>query len=117
MRQANLPLDLAFKTRLNYRLDFDDLYGVIQPTVKTNFITDVEKEHIVNAIFIMIQNGISLTVKNDINQFLQEDTNKETEEAKPTAAKKSTSPFQGFFQASRKQESSSGPNSGFNPKG
>jgi len=65
--------------------------------VKTNFITEVEKEHIVNAIFIMIQNGISLTVKNDLNQFLHEDTNKEKEESKPQVAKKSATPFSGFF--------------------
>lgn len=104
MRRSNSALDLAFKTRLNYRLDFDDLYGVIQPTVKTNFITEVEKEHIVNAIFIMIQNGISLTVKNDLNQFIHEDTNKEKEESKPQVAKKSATPFSGFFQANKRQE-------------
>ena len=63
MRRANLPVNLAFKTRINYRLDFDDLYGVIQPRVKANFITKKEKQHVINAMLIMIQNGISLAAK------------------------------------------------------
>lgn len=63
LRYANLPINLAFRTRTNYRLDFDDLYGVIQPRVKANFITKKEKQHVVNAMFIMIQNGISLAAK------------------------------------------------------
>lgn len=63
LRRANLPLNLAYRTRVNYRLDFDDLYGVIQPRVNSNFITLKEKQHLINAMFIMIQNGISLAVK------------------------------------------------------
>lgn len=66
LRNANLPINLAFRTRTNYRLDFDDLYGVIQPRVKANFITKKEKQHVVNGIFIMIQNGICLAAKTNV---------------------------------------------------
>lgn len=69
----------------------------------------------------MIQNGISLTVKNDINSFLHEDQSKDNQEDKAPAPKKSNSPFQGFFQASKKQAPSAGPapvqSTGFSPKG
>lgn len=63
MRRSNLAINLAFKSRINYRLDFDDLYGIIQPQVKANFISPKEKQHVINSIFIMIQNGIALVAK------------------------------------------------------
>ena len=50
----------CFRTVTSYRLMFDKLYSIIQPTVKTNFISVLEKRQVLDAIFIMIENGISV---------------------------------------------------------
>lgn len=61
----NLPeLSICFQNKLNYRLDFDLIYSIIQPWVKTGFITEREKKAVINATFIMIQNGITLCSQN-----------------------------------------------------
>lgn len=60
MRYHLPEMSICFQTKLNYRLEFDHVYSIIQPKVKTGFITPKEKQNVINAIFIMIQNGISL---------------------------------------------------------
>jgi hypothetical protein len=89
MRNSNLPINLAFRTRSSYRLDFDDLYGIIQPQVKANFITNLEKQHIINSIFIMIQNGISLASK-AVNLIKQSTSDN-------TTGTNASNPFSGFM--------------------
>lgn len=61
MRNTLPEISICFQNKLNYRLDFDYVYSIIQPRVKTGFITPKEKEILINALFIMIQNGISLS--------------------------------------------------------
>lgn len=63
MRSSVDPNIASFTTNLEYRLNFDDVFGLIQPKINGRFINHEDKKWLKTAIIAMIQNGI--TLKND----------------------------------------------------
>ncbi len=58
--KSHLPAKvLAFKNKFNYREDLDFIYSIIQPDIETNFVNEEQRQILEDAIFIMIENGIS----------------------------------------------------------
>jgi hypothetical protein len=58
--RSNLPAAcLAFRNKSNYREDLDEIYSIIQPQVASVILNESDKRMLEDAIFIMIQNGIS----------------------------------------------------------
>lgn len=58
--RANLPAtSLAFRNKFSYKEDMDIIYSIIQPGIDSNFVSPEQKKNLENAIFIMIENGIS----------------------------------------------------------
>ena len=58
--RANLPpTSLAFRNKFSYKEDMDIVYSIIQPSIDSNFVNPEQKKILEDAIFIMIENGIS----------------------------------------------------------
>ena len=60
--RSNLPASsIAFRNKYSYKADMDMIYSIIQPTIESNFVNPEQKKILEDAIFIMIENGISFT--------------------------------------------------------
>lgn len=73
MRNSLPTRDYCYRTSLNYRLEFDYIFSLIQPSINKRFLDESEKTKIMDAVFIMIQNGISLN-NEEKNEFITNST-------------------------------------------